>query len=162
MKAASQVSVRPPETARVLVVSPDPADSSYLREILAGLDCKLMSASDSSSATKFLRDGGFHVVIAERNLPDGDWLDVLSSVQSLALAPPLIVVSRFADEHLWAEVLNRSGFDVLPKPFVRTEVCRVMEHALCAYSNMIPKPKRPASVTAEAHLRRASAALRAS
>jgi DNA-binding response OmpR family regulator len=37
----------------------------------------------------------------------------------------LIVVSRLANESLWAEVLNLGGFDVLALPFDREELERV-------------------------------------
>jgi DNA-binding response OmpR family regulator len=37
--------------------------------------------------------------------------------------PPLLIVSsRLADEHLWAEALNLGVFDVLAKPFQSEEV----------------------------------------
>jgi len=40
--------------------------------------------------------------------------------------PPLVMVSRQADEALWVEVLNVDGYDVLTKPFDGEEVQRVM------------------------------------
>jgi DNA-binding NtrC family response regulator len=158
MTARSRITAELSEPAPVLLVSPDPADSRYMREILATLDSPLVSVSDLSSATESLRDGRFGIVITERDLPDGNWLNVLSSVQRLQLPPSLIVVSRLADEHLWTEVLNRSGFDVLPKPFVRDEVCRVIGHALRIWSNTVPT--RPGCGEAEGR-RRASAGFRA-
>jgi hypothetical protein len=36
-------------------------------------------------------------------------------------------------------VLNRCGFDVLAKPFVNDEVSRVVAHALCNWSEVVPK-----------------------
>jgi len=154
MSALPQISV-----GAVLLVSPDPADSCYLREILGSLDCGLVSALDLSSAKRVLGNGGFRVVITERDLPDGDWFNVLCSVQGLEAPPLLIVISRLADEHLWVEVLNRSGFDVLPKPLVRSEVCRVIGHALGRRTSQVPKP--PARSGRGSQLEWASAGSRA-
>jgi nucleotide-binding universal stress UspA family protein len=42
----------------------------------------------------------------------------------------MLVVSRHADERLWAEVLNLGGFDVLTLPFDRDELGRVLSSAL--------------------------------
>lgn len=36
------------------------------------------------------------------------------------------MISRLADESLWAEVLNLGGYDVLPTPLVEDEVTRVV------------------------------------
>jgi FixJ family two-component response regulator len=41
----------------------------------------------------------------------------------------LIVTSGLADAHLWAEVLNLGGYDVLAKPFDDQEVQRVVAGA---------------------------------
>ena len=159
MSALLQISVALSPSAPVLLVSPDPADSCYLREILGNLDSELVSAGDLRSAKRFLGDGSFRVVITERDLPDGDWLSVLCTVEGLEHPPLLIVISRLADERLWVEVLNRSGFDVLPKPFVHSEVCRVLGYALRKRTNMVSKP--PARSERESRLRWASAGLRA-
>ena len=37
--------------------------------------------------------------------------------------------TRTADEHLWAEVLNLGGYDVLAEPFERDEMVRVVTSA---------------------------------
>jgi DNA-binding NtrC family response regulator len=142
--------------ASVLLVSPDPDDSSYSRHILLPLGCGLAAVPSWNSAKSSVREGRFGVVISERDLPDGTWLDVQSTVRSLPHPPLLIVASRLADEHLWAEVLNRCGFDVLAKQFVRDEISRVIGYALDAWNRSIPK--RPArSVESGKHKLRASA-----
>ena len=62
------------------------------------------------------------VVICQSHLPDGNWQDVLGQTAILPDAPRLIVTSTQADEHLWAEVLNMGGYDVLTTPFDRNEL----------------------------------------
>ncbi len=142
----SAPSARPPATplssGAILLVSPEPEDSAILRDILSSSAGGIESVPGWNQATSLLQNGAFGVVITERDLPDGSWLDVLSVIQALSQTPLLIVVSRLADDRLWAEVLNRCGFDVLLKPFVRDEVIRVVGHALRKWSEMAPK--RPA------------------
>jgi len=48
--------------------------------------------------------------------------------------PSLIVVSRFADDYLWVEVLSLGGHDVLPKPLDHKEVVRAIETAKANWS----------------------------
>jgi len=57
-------------------------------------------------------------------LKNGSWIDVLEHANSLSHPPSLIVTSRLADDRLWAEALNLGAWDVLAKPFDRTEVIR--------------------------------------
>lgn len=64
------------------------------------------------------------VIVCERQLPDGDWRDVLALALDLPHPPAVIVTCRHADEYLWAEVLNLGGYDVLAKPFDEREVIR--------------------------------------
>lgn len=64
------------------------------------------------------------VVVCERDLPDGNWKDILEIARSLPAPPPVIVTSRLADDYLWAEVLNLGGYDVLGKPLDKGEVSR--------------------------------------
>ena len=52
-------------------------------------------------------------------------LEEAQSAQSL-----MLVVSRHADERLWAEVLNLGGFDVLALPFDRDELRWALSSAL--------------------------------
>jgi hypothetical protein len=58
--------------------------------------------------------------------------------------PRLVVISRLADDRLWAAVLNRCGFDVLAKPFERDEVTRALGYALYP-SRLLPARKTAAS-----------------
>lgn len=66
------------------------------------------------------------VVVCERDLSDGSWKDVLEIAASLPCPPPVIVTSRLADDHLWAEVLNLGGYDVLAKPLDEQELSRTL------------------------------------
>jgi DNA-binding response OmpR family regulator len=73
-------------------------------------------------------------------LAPGSWKDVLDQATILPDPPPLIVTSRLVDEHLWAEALNLGAFDVLAKPFDRTEAMRVVGAAWRAWCG----PRLPA------------------
>jgi DNA-binding NtrC family response regulator len=126
----------------VLLISPDPEDAVFMREIIASLNCQLESASDRHGAELALQRDVFGVIIAERDLPDGDWRDVLSGLERQSYSPLLIVVSRLADERLWAEVLNLGGFDVLAKPFAHEEANRVIDHALNSWNRRFERERR--------------------
>ena len=113
-----------------------------MRKVVSTLGCQLESASDWHEAELALQRDVFGVVIAERDLHDGDWRVVLSCLEHQSYGPLLIVVSRLADERLWAEVLNLGGFDVLAKPFAHEEANRVIDHALNTWNQRFEKERR--------------------
>ena len=78
------------------------------------------------------------IVICDQLLPDGDWRVVLSILRALPATPLLIVMSRLADDALWAEVLNCGGYDVISKPLARADVIWVLQSA----SNMVADKAR--------------------
>ncbi len=47
-------------------------------------------------------------------------------IQKLEIPTAVVVASRFADEHLWVEVLSLGAYDVLLTPFDRNELFRVL------------------------------------
>ena len=87
---------------------------------------KLNACDTLASALKALRNVRVPVVVCESDLQPGTWKEVLEELRTLPDPPFLIVTSRLADERLWAEALNLGAYDVLAKPFDRTEVTRIV------------------------------------
>jgi FixJ family two-component response regulator len=69
-------------------------------------------------------------------------------------APPLLVVtSKNADDALWAEALNLGAYDVLSKPFDKTEVMRIISLAWLHWKEQnIRLLRRPAARAASASI----------
>jgi DNA-binding response OmpR family regulator len=134
----------------VLSISPMEDDHFFLQDILNRLQgtldrsrtFKVNSCATLASALLALRKLQFEVVVCEQDLPPGSWKDVLEQVTILPDPPSLIVTSRLADERLWAEALNLGAYDVLTKPFDRTEVMRVVSGAWRAWGRPVRLPAR--------------------
>lgn len=110
----------------ILLVSPHTDDLVSLRNILHHRDWSIAHCASTSDARQCLADSSHSIVVTERDLPDGTWKDILNASETQAQPPLVLVISRHADENLWAEVLNLGGYDVLLKPFDRSEVTRVV------------------------------------
>ncbi|MGA2114025.1 MAG: response regulator [Bryobacteraceae bacterium] len=108
----------------VLSVSPQDEDHMCLQAIVSHSTWMLLTARDLESTVTMLRHHEIAVVVCERNLSPGRWIDVLDHIDALPRSPSLIVTSETADDRLWAEVLNLGAWGVLAKPFDRTEVIR--------------------------------------
>ena len=114
----------------VLSVSPQVEDHQSLQAIIGqSKHWMQFTACDLASALALLEKYEIAVLLCERDLLPGGWTDVLERIQSMPNAPSLIVTSRLADEHLWAEALNLGAWDVLAKPFDRMEVIRSIKSA---------------------------------
>ena len=105
-----------------LLVSPYLDDRLILTEIFEDPGWRLDAVTSLPSALTALRRRPVPLVIAEREFRGGGWKDLLAAIRDLPDPPALIVISRLADEHLWAEVLNLGGHDVLAKPLRQAEV----------------------------------------
>jgi DNA-binding response OmpR family regulator len=114
-----------------LVVSPEPDDERVLSTMLERESWRVRGARSFREALRVFRGKERPLVVTcESELPDGSWRDVFQFLATkVKNPPPLVVVSRQADEALWAEVLNVGGYDVLLKPFDGAEVHRVMNMA---------------------------------
>jgi DNA-binding NtrC family response regulator len=134
----------------ILSISPMDEDHFFLQDILNRLQSTLDPSRTFTvnpcttlfSALAALRKRQFEVVVCEQDLPPGSWKDVLDQVAILPDPPSLIVTSRLANERLWAEALNLGAYDVLAKPFDRTEAMRVVAAAWRAWAGPTRLPAR--------------------
>ena len=115
-----------PEKISILLISSHSEDLGMLRTILHHQGWEIAYCSSAAEAERHLTAAPLSIVVCERELSDGNWKDILRKTEAILHPPLLLVVSRHADEQLWAEVLNLGGYDVLLKPFDRMEVTRVV------------------------------------
>lgn len=108
----------------VLVISGSRETQDRVGSSLAALRVPHTFCETLRSAGTMMDSHAWSVVIAEAELPDGNWLDVLERLP--VPGPALIITSRLADEALWLEALNRGAWDVLPQPFDSAEISRVV------------------------------------
>lgn len=112
-----------------LLISPAEVDHHTLEEVFKQHRWNLHATRFLESALAFLEENAVSIVITERDLAGGNWKDVLKLTESLREPPLLIVISRLAENNLWAEALNLGAYDVLAKPLVPAEVVRVLTSA---------------------------------
>jgi len=106
------------------------SDLNDIRTLQAFLDeWTVRGVQSCAEALGTLRRSSCSIVLCEKELPDGCWQDLLSGMRDMEQGAPLIVMSRLADETLWADVLREGGFDVLAKPLEKNEVSRVFSGA---------------------------------
>ncbi|MBM3735666.1 MAG: response regulator [Acidobacteria bacterium] len=115
-------------TLTVLVASDQPDTVTRLRGLFDHTRWLMEVAGTIRDAIAKLRAGKVGVVIAENELTDGTWEDLLKDLPD-SNRPNLIVTARHADERLWNHVLASGGFDVLDRPLDGHEVFRIISLA---------------------------------
>jgi len=129
MKKESGIASVPARPLVVLSVSALAEDHLSLQAIVGHSTCTLFEADDCHSALSLLELHEIAVVLCEQDVMPGTWKNMLGSTNRLPNAPSLIVTSRLADDRLWVEALNLGAWDVLGKPFDRSEVIRSVKSA---------------------------------
>src|SRR5581483_7834823 len=110
-------------------------DRALVRDVFRTLKWRLFEADGARPLPAYPEARRVQVIITD----SPEWPNMLEELLSMTAAPQLVVTSRVADDCLWSEVLNRGGFDVLPEPFDREELERVVSaaarhyHSLSAY-----------------------------
>jgi len=112
-----------------LLVGDYESECALLRGIFRDAGWRLWEAPNRLRALATLRQHPVEVVISEKDGLRWNWRRLFNDLRDLAQPPQLIVTSRTANDSLWAEVLNIGAYDVLPQPFHRDEVERVVAAA---------------------------------
>jgi DNA-binding response OmpR family regulator len=135
VNSAHQYPSRADISQTALLVSPLEEDHTSLSQTFGTHGWRLHAVSNLEDGVRFLERNRIPVVIAERDLRPGSWKDLQAELPRSVELPLLIVTSRFADDRLWAEVLNMGGYDVLIKPFDQMELYRVLSLAWHNWDN---------------------------
>jgi len=110
----------------VLAIMSSDKDADVLLDIASGAEWVLEIRSKYDG----IREGP-PVILYDRDLQDSTtWQNRIRSLANEYPRSAVILVSRDNDDHLWQEVTQLGGFDVLTKPLERTRVLRSIEFAL--------------------------------
>jgi len=128
---------QPPGTITVLSLSPVESDHTALeqtfRESSLTLypNCRLAlhPSRTLASALAVLRSKRVPIILCDRDEQPEAWREILQACKGLAAPPCLIVTSRQADDREWAELLHAGAFDLLAKPFEKSNVMRIVQSA---------------------------------
>jgi DNA-binding NtrC family response regulator len=128
--------------ATVLSVSPAEEVHFSLQEIFNHSIWKLHKTHSLPSALAVIRAQTIPVVLCETDLLPGTWQDLVEQIARTPDPPAVIVSSRLADDRLWAEALNLGAWDVLARPFLKSEV---FQSVSAAWRHWWNRQERPAS-----------------
>jgi DNA-binding NtrC family response regulator len=89
---------------------------------------RVYTAHTVEEAKKALKRYPIEVVLCQHTLRDGTWVDVLNAT-SQCDPPSALVVLSSPDDRIWAEVLSRGAYDLLPVPCNASELYAIVPMA---------------------------------
>jgi DNA-binding NtrC family response regulator len=99
-------------------------DRSLLAEVCSRKQWNVLFADTFDQARVALDQVTAAVILCDRDLPGGEWRDVVQVLASSPQRTCVILISRVVDDYLWNEVAQRGGYDVLLKPLREEDVVR--------------------------------------
>src|SRR5260370_11442437 len=121
-KTQTDRSMSPEEPTRLLSASVIEEDHTALERILCGSQWQVVGASTTEDAEALLLANKMPLVICAAPLVDSDWKSWVRQACQRPEAPKLIMSARVPGERFWTEALGLSCYDVLPWPYVASEV----------------------------------------
>jgi len=116
--------------AKLLLVMP-PERRDVLMKYLEEDGLQVSVARNCREALAKLSEGPhFDVVLVEEEISGAAWRELLQFLPEYRKGYEVIVCSRCCDELLWAQMIQFGAFDLIPEPYDRKEVLRIIHSAL--------------------------------
>jgi DNA-binding response OmpR family regulator len=137
----------------ILAVLADRQDAD-LERVIAHTRWQLKVVHSVAEAVDAIQTLPISVVLCDRELDDGNWLDLVRATDNMNPQPPTIVLSDRHDDRLWADVLSCGAYDLLMRPLNAREVYSLVPMAWRRWrrgttaSNSRTNNKRPLTVLA--------------
>jgi len=116
------------ETGRVLVVEDEDAILQLLALLVRRGGAEAVLAGSVAEAQQL--GDGIDVAVVDKNLPDGNGVDLLRWLRQTAPGVPVLMVTGYANTESAAEALRLGAFDYILKPFDVAWVTRRIQLAL--------------------------------
>ena len=127
-----------PDTLRILLVEDNPGDVRLLREMFSKErpgSYELMHLPRLGLALNHLAKGEVDIVLLDLGLPDGDGVEIVRRVRTLAPQVPLIVLTGRDDDASVAEAMFEGAQDYLVKGQIEQRALpRALRHAIERFS----------------------------
>jgi CheY-like chemotaxis protein len=114
----------------ILVVDDDVKMRALLREILNILPHDIVEAGDGQEALNIIRQRKVDLIITDRSMPRMDGLQFLKKLRERDKNTPVLMMSAYGDEELWASAVGLGAEDYLLKPFTPESVIKVVNGQL--------------------------------
>lgn len=115
---------------QILLLEDDPGTADEIRLELVAAGHGVRHRSTLAAAAEAVRAGGIDLWIVDRQLPDGEGLDLIAGLRDEGFRTPALVLSALGSLDDRVRGLRAGGDDYLPKPFALVELLARVEALL--------------------------------
>lgn len=105
-----------PDHPHLLVVEDEPNIRRFVRTSLESQACQVIEASHCQQALNLLKQQRFDLILLDLGLPDGDGLNLISTLRTWSKLPILVLSARTTEQDK-IKALDLGADDYLSKPF---------------------------------------------
>jgi CheY-like chemotaxis protein len=114
----------------LLITDDDAAFRETLQGVLEPEGFRTLLAGDGEEALQIVRTKLVHVAIFDMHMPKLTGLETLRMVKQIKAMLPCIILSADLNDLLVEQARREHAFSVLPKPFTRVQLTRIIRQAL--------------------------------
>jgi len=114
----------------LLITDDDAAFRETLQGVLEPEGFRTLLAGDGEEALQIVRTKVVHVAIFDMHMPKLTGLETLRMVKQIKAMLPCIILSADLNDLLVEQARREHAFSVLPKPFTRVQLTRIIRQAL--------------------------------
>lgn len=120
-----------PKRYRILAVIADPARRNLFETALRRSQWEVEFSATLWDALAQLETDPIPVVVCDHDVTGASWRRLVGH----GSLPLVVVASHLADETLWQDVLASGGYDLLPIPFSKGDLFRILSVAASFWRN---------------------------
>jgi CheY-like chemotaxis protein len=114
----------------ILIADDDVDVRVLLRDILSGGPYRLIEVEDGQKALEVIRNEPVDLLITDRTMPHLDGIALLKILRNEGRQIPVLVISGYGDEGMWATAIGLGAEDYLLKPFTPESVMQVIQRKM--------------------------------
>jgi len=118
------------EKIRVLIIEDDRTVADALKIIMEDDGYEAVVAMNAHQGIEQARLRRFDLTITDVQLPDTSGLDVLAILRKKDPEGPVIIITAHNTTEVVTEAMARGAFQVLPKPFLPSEILDLARRAI--------------------------------
>lgn len=115
---------------QILLLEDDSGTADEIRLELTAAGFAIVHRTTLADAAEAVRGGGIDLLIVDRQLPDGEGLDLIAALRADSFRTPALVLSALGSLDDRVRGLRAGGDDYLPKPFALVELLARVEALL--------------------------------
>lgn len=117
-------------SAHILLIDDEPDIIKLLSLSISRMGHQCTSATNVSEALALLKTQSFDMCITDKNLPDGDGIEIIQYIEKNQINTPIAMITAYGSLDTGIDAMKAGAFDFLPKPVSLETLKKLITSAL--------------------------------